>query len=241
MTILDITGLRFSVQSKIILDGFTLTLNEGEIHALLGANGTGKTTVAKIIMGCAGYEPGAGEIRFLGQTLKDRPIDERARMGITLAWQEPARFEGLSVRDYLTLGQVRGRVMSDPVEYLSRVGLDPDQYLARAVDKTLSGGERKRIELAAVLAMQPKLALLDEPASGIDMLSLQEIVDVIQSLKQQGTTVLLITHRQEVARIADRASYLCGGRIIATGEPDEIAELFRTRGCVECDGETCHA
>ena len=168
MTILDITGLRFSVQSKTILDGFALTLNECEIHALLGANGTGKTTVAKIIMGCAGYEPDAGEIRFLGQTLKDRPIDERARMGITLAWQEPARFEGLAVRDYLTLG----RVMSDPVEYLSRVGLDPDQYLARAVDKTLSGGERKRIELAAVLAMQPKLALLDEPASGIDMLKI---------------------------------------------------------------------
>lgn len=241
MALLDITGLRFSVQNKAILDGFKLTLHEAEIHALLGANGTGKTTIAKIIMGCAGYEPDAGEIRFLGQTLKDRPIDERARMGITLAWQEPARFEGLAVRDYLTLGQVRGRMMSDPAEYLRHVGLDPDQYLARAVDKNLSGGERKRIELAAVLAMQPKLALLDEPASGIDMLSLQEIVDVIQSLKQQDSAVLLITHQQEVARIADRASYLCGGRILVTGDPIEVAEIFRTRGCVECDGETCHA
>ena len=90
-----------------------------------------------------------------------------------------------------------------------------------------------------MLALQPRLAILDEPASGIDMLSIQEIVDVIQTLKTQGSTVLLITHRQEIARVADHASYLCGGRIVATGAPDAVAEQFRTRPCVVCDGETC--
>ena len=105
---------------------------------------------------------------------------------------------------------------------------------------TLSGGERKRIELASVLALKPEFAILDEPASGIDMLSIDEIVKVIQQLKADGATVLLITHRQEIARVADRASYLCGGRIMMTGEPDAVAEQFRTRRCVVCDGETCH-
>ncbi len=92
-----------------------------------------------------------------------------------------------------------------------------------------------------MLALQPRVALLDEPASGIDMVSIQEIVDVIQALKASGAAVLLITHRQEVAREADRASYLCGGRIVSTGEPDAIAEQFRSRRCREqgCDGDLC--
>lgn len=177
----------------------------------------------------------AGEIRFQDQLINTLPLHERARLGITMTWQEPARFEGLRVSDYLSLGK---EVDSDPAECLRRVGLQPDLYLDRAVDKTLSGGERKRIELASVLALQPRLALLDEPASGIDMSSIQEIVDVILALKASGAAVLLITHRQEVAREADCASYLCGGRIVSTGEPDAVAEKFRTRPCREqaCDG-----
>jgi Fe-S cluster assembly ATP-binding protein len=144
----------------------------------------------------------------------------------------------LRVSDYLLL---RKHIDIDPAACLQQVGLQPELYLDRAVDKTLSGGERKRIELASMLALQPKLALRDEPASGIDMLSIQEIVDVIQALKASGAAVLLITHRQEIARVADRASCLCGGRIVATGEPDAVAEQFRTRRCRKqgCDGEIC--
>jgi Fe-S cluster assembly ATP-binding protein len=237
MALLTINALSFAVNNKTILNGLDLTLAEQEIHALLGANGTGKSTLAYLIMGCAGYQPTTGEIRFQDQIINTLPLHERAHLGITMTWQEPARFEGLRVEDYLTLN----RGTSDPVDCLRRVGLEPELYLQRAVDKTLSGGERKRIELASVLALQPRLAILDEPASGIDMLSLQEIVDVIQTMKKSGATVLLITHRQEIARVADQASYLCGGKIVATGDPDTVAEQYRTRRCLVCDGEVCHA
>jgi Fe-S cluster assembly ATP-binding protein len=234
--LLTVDKLDFEVGGKKILDRLTLTLAAGEIHALLGANGTGKTTLAHLIMGCTAYTPSAGEIRFQGRLINPLPLYERARLGITMTWQEPARFEGLLVKDFLAL---KHDVDSDPAECLRRVGLQPDLYLDRAVDKTLSGGERKRIELASVLALRPQLALLDEPASGIDMLSIQEIVDVIQALQASGAAVLLITHRQEIARVADRASYLCCGRIVATDEPDAIAKQFRARSCSACDGEMC--
>jgi Fe-S cluster assembly ATP-binding protein len=237
MSLLTVNALSFAVHNKTILDGLDLALTEQEIHALLGANGTGKSTLAYLIMGCADYQLTAGEIRFQDQIINNLPLHERAQLGITMTWQEPARFEGLRVEDYLTLN----KATTDPSYCLQRVGLQPELYLQRAVDKTLSGGERKRIELASVLALHPRLAILDEPESGIDMLSLQEIIDVIQTMKQSGTTILLITHRQEIARIADRASYLCGGKIVVTGDPDIVAEQYRTRRCLVCDGKVCRA
>jgi Fe-S cluster assembly ATP-binding protein len=238
MALLTISGLCFAVRDTKILDGLNFALAEQEIHALLGANGTGKSTLACLIMGCAGYVPSGGEIRFQDRLINTLPLHERARFGITMTWQEPARFEGLRVEDYLAL---KSGIASNPADCLRRVGLEPDRYLQRAVDKTLSGGERKRIELASVLALQPRLAILDEPAAGIDMLSIREIVDVIQALKKMRATVLLITHRQEISCVADRASLLCGGKIVATGAPDTVAEQYRRRRCVACDGESCRA
>jgi Fe-S cluster assembly ATP-binding protein len=234
--LLQVSGVGFSVAGRTILDGLELELREREIHALLGSNGTGKTTLAYLIMGCAGYAPDRGEIRFQGRVINGLPIHERARLGITMAWQEPARFEGLSVWSYLALMHP----YEDPAAYLAQVGLEPAAYLNRPLDKTLSGGERKRIELASVLALHPRLAILDEPASGIDMLSLDEIAAVIRGLKQQGASVLLITHREEMTSIADRASYLCGGRIIFSGPPDAVAKRYKERRCVVCDGRVCH-
>jgi Fe-S cluster assembly ATP-binding protein len=107
------------------------------------------------------------------------------------------------------------------------------------VDKTLSGGERKRIELASVLALQPTLAILDEPASGIDLVSVHEIIEVILAFKDVGASVLLITHRKEFARIATRASLLCGGRIIYSGDPGKVVERYMSRDCIVCDGKGC--
>ena len=200
-------------------------MRDNEIHALLGANGSGKTTLARIVMGCAGYAPGAGAVRFGGRDLAGLAVHERARLGITMAWQEPARFEGLPVHQYLRLG-ARGAA---PSECLRRVGLAPEAFLERALDKSLSGGERKRIELASMLALEPRLALLDEPAAGIDMPSLEEIERLILDLRRAGAAVLLITHVEQVARIADRASYLCGGRIAFTGDPAATAARYRER------------
>lgn len=238
MPLLRIADLDFEVDGKRLLEGLDLELEAGAVHALLGANGTGKSTLAYLIMGCAGYTPTRGEIRFDGKRLNQMPLHQRARLGISMTWQEPARFDGLRVSDYLSLGK---NALSDPADSLRRVGLQPGRYLDRSVDKTLSGGERKRIELASMLTLKPRLVLLDEPDSGIDMISTREIIDVIRTLKDYGAAILLISHREEIARMADRASYLCCGRIIATGEPELIAEQFSSRPCLEkgCNGETC--
>ena len=119
------------------------------------------------------------------------------------------------------------------------VGLHPELYLHRMVDKSLSGGERKRIELASILALSPKLSILDEPDSGIDMLSTQDIINVINLFKKNGSSVLLITHREEIAMIADSASQMCRGKIVCSGKPKKVAEYYKSRKCLICDGEVC--
>ena len=233
--LLDIRGLTFEVERHPILDRLDLTLEAGEIHALLGANGSGKTTLACVLMGCEGYVPSGGRVLFDGADLLPVPMHERARRGLTLAWQEPARFEGISVREYLTLG----RPDCDPGPALRQVGLAPDLYLERRVDQALSGGERHRIELASVLSVRPRLAILDEPAAGIDMLSIDHIIGIIRSLKANGGSVLLITHQEEVALVADRASQLCAGRIVFSGDPRAAVAHFRGRACLRGDGARC--
>ena len=139
------------------------------------------------------------------------------------------------MREYLTLEKPN----YDPEAGLKQVGLDPDRYLNRGVDKVLSGGKRHRIELVSVLSMKPKLAILDEPTVGIDMLSINHIINLIRTLKDTGRAVLLITHQEEVATIADAASQLCNGRVIFSGNPADVIEHFRGRSCVRCDGEGC--
>ena len=231
MALLEIEHLRFDVAQRALLAGLEMSVEAGEIHVLVGANGAGKSTLAYLIMGCEGYRAAVGEIRFDGRRIDALPLYERARLGITLAWHEPARFEGLSVRDYLTLGAAKssaaGIAVADVADCLRRVGLAPTDYLGRMVDKTLSGGERQRIELASVLALDSRLVILDEPTSGIDILSIDEIIGVIRRFKARGIAVLLITHHPTVALVADRASLLYGGRIVSCGEPGQIAACYQ--------------
>jgi Fe-S cluster assembly ATP-binding protein len=235
MPLVEIKKLTFEIGQTKILDDLELTIGFQEIHALLGANGSGKSTLAYVLMGCDGYGPHTGEILFDGKEIGSLQTYERAQLGMTLAWQEPARFEGITVDQYVRLG----REGIDPGVYLTAVGLSPEAYVHRMVDKSLSGGERKRIELASVLALKPRLAILDEPASGIDMLSVQEIIAVIRAFREGGASVLLITHGEAIGLIADRASQLCAGKIIATGDPKEIADQYKKGSCVRCDGKTC--
>jgi Fe-S cluster assembly ATP-binding protein len=234
--LLELRHIALCLDGRQVLQDVDVSLLAGEIHVLLGANGSGKTSLAYLVMGCGGYSPQNGELLFGGQSIAKLPIHERARLGISLAWQEPARFEGLTVAEYLALGSTGG----SPAECLERVGLSPRDYLSRMVDKTLSGGERKRVELAALLALRPKLAILDEPTAGVDMLSLREIISVIESFRETGSTVLLITHQEELAAHADRASQLCWGRIVFSGAPEEVVAHYKGRLCQRCDGETCH-
>jgi len=237
VTVLELKDITYVVKGKPILSGLSCSIAAGEVHALLGTNGTGKSTLAYLVMGCEGYRPTTGNLVFEGRDINDLKIHERAQLGITMAWQEPVRFEGISVREYLAL---KSREV-DSAHYLEMVGLSPDLYLTRMVDKCLSGGERKRIELASVLALHPKLAILDEPDSGIDMLSTQDIIHVINRFKQNGAAVLLITHREEIALIADRASQLCRGGIVCSGSPCNVAEYYKSRKCLVCVGEVCDA
>lgn len=231
---LDITDLTLVLGGQPILHDLNLQVREAEIHSILGANGTGKSTLAAVVMGLSGHRPARGQILFQGEDISRLTIADRARRGLTLAWQEPARFEGLTIAEYLEISrQQAGNGFLSAKECLLKVGLSPEKYLRRAVDATLSGGERRRVELAAVLAMKPKLVMLDEPDSGIDALSIANIVDVIRTFARNGTAVLLITHHEEVAAIADRASSLCGGTILKTGDPAAIARFFRNH-CQEC-------
>jgi len=235
MPLLEIKNLTYTAGNKKILDEFSLSIEASEVHALLGTNGTGKSTLAYLIMGCDGYRPSSGEIVFEKKVINTLKIHERAQLGITMAWQEPVRFEGISVKDYLALKNEN----ANPRLCLEMVGLHPEIYLHRMVDKSLSGGERKRIELASILALHPKLAILDEPDSGIDMLSTNDIINVINVFKKNGSSVLLITHREEISLIADRASQMCKGKIVCSGTPVKVADYYKSRKCLVCDGEVC--
>jgi len=231
--LLRVEDVHLTREGVEILHGVNLSVDEAEIHCLLGRNGSGKSTMAYMLMGSGTYRPSQGRVWFDGHDITAASMTERARMGMTLAWQEPARFEGLSVLDYLRLG------MQEPSdervdEALRSVALDPAEYRARNVDDSLSGGERKRIELAAVYAMRPRLAILDEPDSGVDVLSLSDVRHLFTLMREQGSALLLITHQDEMVEVADRASLICSGEIVMTGEPQHVQAHYCDR-CEICE------
>lgn len=231
--LLEIERLTLRREGRSILHDVSLTVRDGDIHALLGLNGSGKSSLAYAVKGCAGYLPDQGEIRFDGHVVGGLSITERARAGITLAWQEPARIEGLTLDRYISAGLALRR--SDQVaKALEFVGLDPDRYRHRLLDARLSGGERKRVELAAVYAMRPQLAILDEPDSGIDTLSLSEIVGLIRRMAAEGTTVVLITHREDLTQACHMSSLMCAGTVVWSGEAEAVRGFYR-QGCRPCE------
>ncbi|NPB05604.1 MAG: ABC transporter ATP-binding protein [Aquificae bacterium] len=233
-TLLEVKNLKFVTEDGIeILKGVNLDVKKGEIHVLLGPNGAGKSTLANVVAGASGYEnPTEGEVVFDGIVLNGKPIYERARLGLTIAFQEPARFEGITVEEYLKLS-ARNNPDADIEACLKKVGLEPCDYLHRFVDDSLSGGERKRVELASIMCMKPKLAVLDEIDSGIDFVSIDEIGNLFKTMRDEGTTLLVITHRENIAKIADRASLICDGKIVETGDPSKIIEKFE-KECLTC-------
>ena len=227
---LEVKCLKLTLNGKPIINGLNLEVKEAKIHGLLGMNGAGKTSLANLIMGIS--YPDEGSIIFEERDITRCTISERAKMGLTLAWQEPARFEGLSIREYLRLNKELS--LSEVENYLWTVGLPPGEYLDRAVDANLSGGERKRVELASVLAMKPKVAILDEPDSGIDVVSLPHIMNGITEMSKQGSAVLLITHSEEAVGVAEEVSIICAGKIINSGPPKEMCRWFKNN-CQTCN------
>jgi Fe-S cluster assembly ATP-binding protein len=230
MNILKIEGLRLNLGKKEIIDGLNIEIWDGQIHAIVGPNGAGKSTLASTIMGLDGYRDYTGNIFFQNMNIDDFSIFERASLGITMGWQEPARYEGLSVKKFI---QAAAKDKDSIQKSLEIVGMDPSEYMERSVDKSMSGGERKKIELASIVAMQPKLLILDEPDSGIDVASLQNIFEAIKFLKSNGSTIILITHSLEVLNQAENAFLLCNGQIVDKGSIDKIRKYFEGK-CLPC-------
>ncbi|MDY6787273.1 MAG: ATP-binding cassette domain-containing protein [candidate division WOR-3 bacterium] len=221
--ILSLKNISYSINDNCILSGFSLNIRENTIHSILGTNGTGKTTLGYIIMGLDKYRDIDGDIYFKDKRINDWDIVKRARSGITLGWQVPAVFEGLTVEKFLKINTDSGKEIKTVLE---KVGLDPDEYTMRRMDSGLSGGERKRIELASVILMKPGLVILDEPDSGIDIVSIEMISDIIEDMNNSGITVIIITHSEEMSRIADYATLICNGTNLKTGRPRDVADYF---------------
>lgn len=204
-------------KKQIILNQISFGIEEGSIHAIIGPNGSGKSTLAYTIMGLRNYKPSQGKIIFDGVDITNLDITERAKLGITLAWQEPARIEGLLIPKYISLGvKDKSNINKRILEALQIVNLEPDKYMNRFIDESLSGGERKRIELAAAIAMRPRLILLDEPDSGLDMIVIEDFLNIFNKIKELNMTILLITHREDIGMVADNGTLIWRGEHVLT-------------------------
>lgn len=229
---LEIENAFLTLGHKQVLRGLNLKFKEGKIYGLLGHNGAGKSTIGYLLQGLEKYSLDKGRIIFNNEDITRFSLQERAKRGITLAWQEPARFEGITVEDFLTLG---GRYEQDRAkELLKFVGLEPERYLKREMDNSLSGGERKRVEMASVMMINPKVVILDEPDSGIDYQSYEKVLNVAQYLKEQGTIVILITHNVDITDRLDYAYLICNGLAYREGNPEEV-RIFYTEKCDLCE------
>jgi Fe-S cluster assembly ATP-binding protein len=229
---LELKNIRYVKNTKEIIKNVSLQFQESQVTALIGNNGVGKSTIAYIIMGLSDYTPTSGSVFLNGEDISGFSITDRAKKGISLLWQEPVRFEGLTVENYLSLG---GRINKKKLyEALELVRLNPNVYLPRFVDKKLSGGERKRVEIASCVLLNPKFLVMDEPDSGIDIMSLDMIHDIIVYLKLQRTGIIIITHREEIVTTSDYSYLICDGRIIRQGASREIIDYYKTT-CDVCD------
>ena len=219
MKLLEIKNL--SVESrednKKILENVSFEIDKKSIHILIGANGSGKSTLAYALMGLPRFKITSGKILLLGKDITKLSTDKRAKTGMTLAFQEPALFEGISVEDFLKAGNKKlNKKEIERVLFLT--GLEPKKFIGRKIDQTLSGGERKRIELASVIALKPKLIILDEPDAGLDIIIYRELYGILGNIKQEtGASILLISHREELGLIADQATFLRQGKIVCSG------------------------
>ena len=212
---LKLEHIGYEIDDKVILEDINLEL-ENEFVAITGPNGSGKSTLAKIIMGLC--QPTSGRIIFEGEDITQLSIDERAKCGISYAFQQPVRFKGLIVRDLLEIANNTGDKKA-VYSALESVGLKAKEYLNRELDDTLSGGEMKRIEIAMNVLRQSKLSLFDEPEAGIDLWSFQSLIHLFEKMQKeiQGG-ILIISHQERILRIADQIIYLKDGKILEDQE-----------------------
>ncbi len=223
---LQIEQLTFEVSTddrkKEILQDVSLTIESGKFVVITGPNGGGKSTLAKMIAGIE--QPTSGSIRLDGVDLIGKSVTERAKMGISYAFQQPVRFKGLTVLDLLRIAAGKRLTVSEACTILSEVGLCARDYVNREVDASLSGGELKRIEIATVMTRGTELSVFDEPEAGIDLWSFQNLISVFERMRQvrQDRTILVISHQERILNIADEIVVLADGRIRAHGSREEV-------------------
>ena len=217
---LELKHISFEVDGgREILQDVNLTL-DGHVMALTGPNGGGKSTLAKVIAGIV--TPTSGQILLDGEDITHMSITERARHGISYAFQQPVRFKGLRVKDLLALATGRDD-MASACKYLSEVGLCARDYIDRELNDSLSGGEMKRIEIAMTLARGTKLNIFDEPEAGIDLWSFQSLIHVFEEMRRKTDgSILIISHQERILNIADKIAYIRDGKLEQYGTRDEI-------------------
>ena len=216
---------------KTILKDVNLSLSERFV-AFTGPNGGGKSTLAKVIAGI--ITPTEGKILFDGEDITPLSVTERAKRGISYAFQQPVRFKGLTVRDLISIAAGRSANVSDACAYLSEVGLCARDYLDREVNASLSGGELKRIEIATILARGTKLSVFDEPEAGIDLWSFNSLIHVFEDLHEKTDgTILIISHQERILEIADRIIVINDGLVEKSGKGEEVIPelLYKSSMC----------
>lgn len=207
-----------------ILSDINLDLNERFV-AITGPNGSGKSTLARLIAGI--IRPTEGRILLDGQDITDMSVTDRARAGISYAFQQPVRFKGLTVRDLLTLAAGKPLSMGEACEYLSEVGLCAKEYVNREVNASLSGGELKRMEIAMILARGTKFSVFDEPEAGIDLWSFARLTETFEQIHREGkSTMIIISHQERIIQLADEIIVVSGGTIAHRGTTEEIFPLI---------------
>ncbi len=235
---LNIKDLYASVEGKRILNGLSLQVNAGEVHAIMGPNGSGKSTLSQVLAGREDYEIEGGEVEYLGQNLLEMPIEERARAGIFLAFQYPIEIPGVSNAYFLraAVNAVRrhqGLDELDAMDFLKRVKEEMkvvgmrEEFLYRSVNEGFSGGEKKRNEVLQMALLQPKLAILDETDSGLDIDALRVVADGVNRMRSPDRAMIVITHYQRLLDyiVPDYVHVLSGGRIVRSGGKELALEL----------------
>ena len=222
---LELQNITFAVEEngkeKIIIDNLSYKVETNKFTVITGPNGGGKSTLAKLIAGIE--KPTSGRIFYDGKDITDLDITERARLGISYAFQQPVRFKGIKVIDLIRLAAGERLSAAGACEYLSEVGLCARDYINRDVDGSLSGGELKRIEIAGVLARKTPLSVFDEPEAGIDLWSFKNLIKVFEKMQsKQENTIIIISHQERILKIADEILVLANGRVKAHGKKEDM-------------------
>ncbi|MBR3402560.1 MAG: ATP-binding cassette domain-containing protein [Parasporobacterium sp.] len=234
---LELKNVTFQVsdekdQDKEIIKDISLTIEDQKFIAITGPNGGGKSTLAKLIVGI--YEPSEGQILYNGTDITHMSVTDRAKLGISFAFQTPVRFKGIKVKDLIRLAAGRELSIGAACAYLSEVGLCAKDYIEREVDGSLSGGELKRIEIAQLIARNTELSVLDEPEAGIDLWSFSNLIKVFEKMREdRKRSIIIISHQERILDIADEILVMRDGQVADFGKKDEILpELLKgTAAC----------